>query len=438
MIRRLFILSLIFLFFPMLNSCSESKQNGGASDSVLSRKEVEIVFAHTSTLGNTSTLMDRLEEDFESIHPEVDVRQVVMDDDDYQKFGLLNLFTASSSPDIYFQWGGFLVERDARSEFSRDLTPFIERDRFMKNFIPEGWFGCRYNNGIYLLPHSVSISVVLFYNKEIFNRLSLLPPTTWKEFIYVCKKIRNAGITPIVAGNKDLWMVGNWAAHIASRIVGELEYHRAFSLEDKHPFTGEGWIEALGLIEKLVTIKGFNPGVVSMTEDEAKVDFITGKAAMIPDGNWLVSDIIKMNKNGPELNYGYFNTPAISQGKGDQNSVMAVSGGYAMGNKIRDPDLCWKFLREFFRAERQKAWVREGIFSPVLGTRSDGEVNQVNDMVKLLKRAKKTVSPPDTGYRPTAWTAFYDAVQQILAGNKTARQSLDEAERFIEVFRPRS
>ena len=55
-----------------------------------------------------------------------------------------------------------------------------------------------------------------------------------------------------------------------------------------------------------------------------------------------------MNKNGPELNYGYFNTPAISQGKGDQNSVMAVSGGYAMGNKIRDPDLCWKFLRDSY------------------------------------------------------------------------------------------
>ena len=98
----------------MLNSCSESKQNGGVSNSALLRKKVEIVFAHTSTMGNTGALMDRMEEDFESIHPEVDVRQMVMDDDDYQKFGLLNLFTGSSSPDIYFQWGGFLVERDAR------------------------------------------------------------------------------------------------------------------------------------------------------------------------------------------------------------------------------------------------------------------------------------------------------------------------------------
>ncbi len=421
------------MLVPALWSCQPADPDGTEPPPSSGRT---IVLAHASTMGNLRGLMDEFEARFEASHPGVDVRQVVMDDDDYQKFGLLNLFTGSTSPDVYFQWGGFLVERDARAGFARDLTPLLERDGLRSRFRPERWFGSSFDGGEYFLPHTVEVSVVLFYNRRIFRELSLEPPRTWPQLLAACRTIRAAGITPIVAGNKDLWMVGNWASHIASRVVGEDEYHATLSLQRDHRFDSTPWIEALGRLAELVELRAFNPGVVSMTDAEAKVEFITGRAAMTPNGSWLVTDIVKARETGESIDYSFLNTPSIPGGRGDQQSVMAVCNGYVMGKRTRDPELTWEFMKAFFDPETQRDWVGEGYISPVIG--AGNPLREVEEIIDLLGNADRTVSPPDTGYAPAAWQALYDAIQQVLAGNRSPTEALDEAERYVRVFGART
>ncbi|MBI4582546.1 MAG: extracellular solute-binding protein [Planctomycetes bacterium] len=439
LLRKSFRVVLLALFLGPLASCRRGADPAGALSAAAGASSAGkvIVIAHAQTEGRSRELMDAMERDFEARHAGVDVRQIVMADDDYEKFGLLNLFSSDVSPDLFFQWSGYLVERDARVGFSMELSTFLERDRFRENFYPEVWIGTDWEGKTHLLPHRLNISVAIFYNRDLFDRLSLRPPADWPAFEALCDRLRAAGIAPIVAGNKDLWMVGNWAGHLASRIAGEEEYHAAFSLRREHRFDAPGWREALELIAGLARRRAFNPGAVSMTEDEAKADFLAGRAAMIPDGDWLNLDLAKLASEGRTFRYGFFNTPPIPGGRGSQGSVMGVCTGFSIGRKSRDPELSWQFLKEFFQPERQKTWVAEGAMSPVAGTRQAVEIPALRDMIQLLKEAPKVVSPPDTGYAPAGWMAFFDAVQQVLAGNRSPEEALREAERYVAVFEPR-
>lgn len=63
----------------------------------------------------------------------------------------------------------------------------------------------------YMLP-TRAVHTMWFYNKEIFGKVGIKPPTTWAEFVDVCQLIKNAGITPVAANY--VYQVNQWLAEI--------------------------------------------------------------------------------------------------------------------------------------------------------------------------------------------------------------------------------
>src|SRR5947209_1559668 len=59
---------------------------------------------------------------FERQHPGVRVELVEMDDEVYQKMGLITLFVGGTPPDVYFQWGGYQVRKYAAAGYALDLS----------------------------------------------------------------------------------------------------------------------------------------------------------------------------------------------------------------------------------------------------------------------------------------------------------------------------
>lgn len=58
------------------------------------------------------------------------------------------------------------------------------------------------NGAYYGLPYAGVIQGV-YYNKDIFNKLQLSPPTTWREFLATAEKLKDAGYTPFANGLKE-------------------------------------------------------------------------------------------------------------------------------------------------------------------------------------------------------------------------------------------
>ena len=53
-----------------------------------------------------------------------------------------------------------------------------------------------------------AVHIAWYYNKELFAKANVTPPTNWSEFVQVCSKLKSAGITPV--SSNFFWQVPQW------------------------------------------------------------------------------------------------------------------------------------------------------------------------------------------------------------------------------------
>lgn len=87
--------------------------------------------------------------------------------------------------------------------------------------------------------------------------------------------------------------------------------------------------------------KCVNPSTNAITDNEGAQLLFRGKAAMHPIGSWLVSWAID---EAPGLDFDYVNLPTVTGGKGNQDSVIAVTTGHVVNAKSANIDLAVAFL----------------------------------------------------------------------------------------------
>ena len=212
--------------------------------------ETELRITHAFSADKAT--MDAIVADFEKANPDIKIKQVVFDDDQYSDTGLITQLKSDDVPDIYFQWAGFAVKRDAEAGYALDLTEALAGDNWKQSFTPATFAdgaGTTYDGHTYLIPISFDITNTIWYNQSIFEENKLAPPKTWPEFVAAVKVLSAAGITPIVTGNNEFWPLGNWASHIAARVVPADEYKAAFDRTGK--FNTPNFEKALNLLAEL-------------------------------------------------------------------------------------------------------------------------------------------------------------------------------------------
>ena len=104
------------------------------------------------------------------------------------------------------------------------------------------------------------------------------PPKTWDEFVarHPEDLLENAGETPIIEGNNELWPFGNWASHIAAKVVPPEEYVAAFSA-GRASSTTPGFDKALQLHPvQLHDIGAFNKDMQGTGRRSGDGDFHRG------------------------------------------------------------------------------------------------------------------------------------------------------------------
>ena len=143
--------------------------------------------------------------------------------------------------------------------YLEDLTPRVDADKAIQQDDVGAFFrdfSEKYNGKVYMIPTSLDVTNTIWYNEAIFEEYGLTPPATWDELLAVVKTLNDAGEIPIIQGNNELWPFGNWASHIAAKVVPPDEYVAAFSRTGK--FSTPGFEAALGYIDALRQVGGFN------------------------------------------------------------------------------------------------------------------------------------------------------------------------------------
>lgn len=182
-----------------------------------------------------------------------------------------------------------LMIEDGRIE---DLSPYLEADEEWRNMIePEVLESCREEDGsIYLVPvDSKAFSCAgIFWNEELFSRAGIEKfPETWDEFWECCDKLQARGITPL-----SLYTEGSgWAAMLLATAEMADTQEGAEFMEQLYPqsYDNDCIYHMAETLQKM--FRYTKKDAIYLSFDEAYNNFITGKAAMLPDGCWMIDRI---------------------------------------------------------------------------------------------------------------------------------------------------
>jgi raffinose/stachyose/melibiose transport system substrate-binding protein len=149
------------------------------------------------------------------------------------------------------------------------------------------------------------------YNKDVFTKLGLTPPTTIAEFHAVLDKIKNDGkYTPLVMGTKDLWESATMGFQNIGPNFWKGEEGRKALIAGTQKFTDAPYVNTWA---ELASWKPYlEKGAEGVAYPDAQQVMTSAKGAIYPAGTW---DIGTFEAAGL-TNIGFFGPPV--QNAGDQ------------------------------------------------------------------------------------------------------------------------
>jgi raffinose/stachyose/melibiose transport system substrate-binding protein len=155
---------------------------------------------------------------------------------------------------------------------------------------------------LYGVPYAMQTLQVL-YNKQIFAKEGLQPPTTWDQFIAACAKLKKDGITPLSTSGLQPWVLAIDHQIFGATRYGGDDFAKA-AMSGQKNFTDPDYTASLDVTAKL---KPYYPDKVAAVDyPDAQTLFTSGKAAMYPGGSYEVGPFTTTN---PDLQIGFFNAP---------------------------------------------------------------------------------------------------------------------------------
>jgi raffinose/stachyose/melibiose transport system substrate-binding protein len=228
---------------------------------------------------------------YQTAHPNITINVVPQSTDTLQS-AFQTAAASNSGPDIASQWAtgpvlGF-VWSDAVAPIS-DLVPADEMAHWL-NTNENTYAGKVWAMPMYLL------GIGLGYNKDLFTQAGVTPPSgdrwTWDEFLAASAKLKAAGITPFVGGDKNGYLGAWWFANVGGQQLDSTNDLVKAVIGDV-PFTDAkytGWYTEL---EKYVKAGNVNNDVMSLDLDQGVRLLSQGKGAMAFGTDGMIAQWIK-------------------------------------------------------------------------------------------------------------------------------------------------
>lgn len=149
-------------------------------------------------------------------------------------------------------------------------------------------------------------------------------PQTWDEFLVMCAKLQDAGITPFLESVDQMpTTVSSWVGAQSSTMdptLDDLIFSGGSTFEEQ-------WTQALTEYNRLFTEGIMSKDVVGLDGDMVRDEFANGRVAIINAGPWIIAPV---REAAPDLNFTYSAIPGI-----DGNAPFlagAASPGYAINS----------------------------------------------------------------------------------------------------------
>jgi raffinose/stachyose/melibiose transport system substrate-binding protein len=190
--------------------------------------------------------------------------------------------------------------------------------------------------GFYVIPDEFNIEGI-FYNKKIFSANGISAPTTWDQLTAEAAKLQSKGIQPFSASGQQGWPITRLISGYLYRSLGPDAMNDIAS--GKAKLTDPAYVKAAQAIADLGSKGYFGKGVESIDYNTSVNTFLTGKAAMLYMGTWVLANISdKTADTVGASNIGFMPFPSVSGGAGDSTRYPANVGlPFTFGAKTLGP-----------------------------------------------------------------------------------------------------
>lgn len=192
-------------------------------------------------------------------------------------------------PPVVYGGGYNLLDLALAKDVVVDLTPYVEADPEWKALYSDTALTTNSRDGKIYASSSEGSLVGYFYNKDLFAQAGIdAPATTWDEFWEQCDKLKAAGITPLALDTADsAWVTSLWAgAMIATSGDEGYEFMKQMNPID---YNNQPTIDAFTNVQKMLQEYTTLDAIGGKYEHAAN-NFLSGQAAMIANGPWMIGD----------------------------------------------------------------------------------------------------------------------------------------------------
>lgn len=305
--------------------------------------ELEIIHYLTETAKLQA--LDDLIAGFEAENPGVTVNAESTSMDNYTDVIKLKVSTGEA-PDIIF--GGPKVYTDL---IAGGVIADLSDEEFVDRISEDALSNVMVDDGVYGIPLDQMANVV-FYNKDIFEELGLEVPTTYSEFIDVCKTLKDNGYAACAAGYQDNISLG---ANIYTIFYGAPylkceNYANELMGGEKSAHDYESLAKALTEWREIMQYQ--NEDQKTIDTDRAEQLFANGESGMIIIGTWGLGAILNYNPDG---NYGGFMFP--SEDTAEENAIpVATDDTWMVASGSDNEDIALAFCEYMTRPEVNAKW----------------------------------------------------------------------------------
>ena len=277
------------------------------------------------------------------------------------------------------------------------------------------WAPFNYNGKQYGTPWSMD-GKAFFYNVDVFNELGIEIPTTLSELYAVCEKLKENGYDePISAGFSAPWAISHYLGTLCQRVVDPEVLAKDYT--GGGDFTDPGYIEALNILKELGKYMTADP--CSVDHEFARNAFIMGVSPMC----YMQLAEMKYLRDDEELHYGFFNFPAVEDGKGDPGQLTGAPEGM-MISATAEPEVqeaAIKFMKFVISKEGGYRLISEtGEISCVKGAWDETNCDEKQlEAIDLILAATEPAVWQDCATDATIANAFMNGGQLLLTGDMT-------------------
>ncbi len=385
---------------------------------------------HIDTDPVSSGYYDKLARDFEARNPGVKIAIQILENEAF-KAKLTTQLQSADKPHIFYSWGGGVLHTQVKAGVLQDIDAAIQGP-WAASFSPGALDAFRHQGKVWGVPILMS-QVGFYYNKALFAKAGVQADAiqTWDQFLDAVKKLKAAGITPIVAGGADKWPMHFYWTHLALRIGGKPAFEAALR-GDAGGFAGDVFVQAGERFKELVDLKPFHGGFLAVNAPASYGQFGDGRGAMTLMGNWiyLQQRSNASNKKGlSDSEMGWFPFPAVAGGKGDARETLGGINGWLLSKG--SPPAAVEFLKTLTRFETQREQAALGIFIPAV---KGADRDMTNPFFKM--NAQQLAASPyhqlfyDQVLGPSVGRVVNDVSTDIAGGRmapKAAAQAIEQA-----------